>query len=414
MIVKYSRAPIYVVIFCMFLSLLYLLNYGNREVLRLVNYLFMASILLFFINASLFKLTFKMIVFLGVFFFIQILILPYADNKIILNQFGFLLAFAPLSTVINRSNKALNNKLFEIIWKLLLLSIIVIIAAYLWNIARLEISYNHVYLDIYNTIGVHKQYLGVIVAWFSAAAFVKLKGRTRALVLIIILSLFFGVRSLIVGYVAFILYIFLAKNIILRVSIYLSILCSVFLIILYKPSIFNFLLFDIRGIMLDASLNIAHSNLFGIGVGGVDEYLTSKYTLNPQMYLDVIGMDRNYSKIDKNFNLVESDFMQLLIIIGPILTGIYYIVVLEFVRSQFLIKWNTISDLKKYACISFMWFIFAGFFEDYMGNIFWWVSLILLIGTVNEDKKSIKNTARRFKKYSRVIFFEKTHAGVSH
>ena len=149
--------------------------------------------------------------------------------------------------------------------------------------------------------------------------------------------------------------------------------------------------------MLDASLHIAHSNPFGIGIGGVDEYLAREFTLNPQIYLDATGTNKAYSNLDRDFNLVESDFMTLLITIGPILTGIYYIVVLEFIRSRFLIKWHTISDLKKYACISFTWFIFAGLFNDYMGSLFWWFSLILLIGTINEDKKSIKNTERHFK-----------------
>ena len=392
MIIKQHQLPIYVVLFCMFLSLLYLFNYGNREVLRFINYLFMAPILLFFINASLFKLAFKITIFLGVFYFIQISILPYADNKIILNQIGFLLVFGPLATLIHRSslnskNKDQNNELFEIIWKMLLLSIVVIIATYLWHIPSLKISYNHVYFDINNTIGVHKQYLGVIVAWFSAAAFIQLKGIFRVFVLMIIFGLFFGIRSFIFGYLFFALYVILAKNYALRLSIYFSILCSILLVILYKPTIFDFLLFDIRGIMLDASLNIAHSNIFGIGVGGVDEYLLSEYTLNPQMYLDVIGEGRNYSNIDKNFNLVESDFMQLLIVIGPILTGVYYIAVLEFVRTRFLTKWGILSNFQKYACIAFLWFIFAGFFEDYMGNIFWWTSVIFLIGSLNEDRK---------------------------
>ena len=396
MTIKQHQLPIYVVLFCMFLSLLYLFNYGNREILRFINYLFMTSILLFFINAGLYKLAFKIVVFVCAFYFIQILTLPYADNKIILNQIGFLLVFGPLSTAIYRSNlnsgnKNLNNELFEIIWKMLLLSMIVIMAIYLWNIPRIGISYNHVYSDIYNAIGVHKQYLGVIVALFSAAAIVQLKGIFRVFVLAIIFGLFFGIRSFIFGYLFFALYVILAKNYALRLSIYFSILCSMLLVILYKPIIFDFLLFDIRGIMLDASLNIAHYNIFGIGVGGVDEYLSSEYIINPKMYSDVNGVSENYSNIDQNFNLVESDFMQLLIVIGPIFTGVYYIAVLEFVRTRFLMKWSMLSNFKKYACIVFLWFVFAGLFGDYMGNIFWWTSVIFLIGSLNEDGKRFRS-----------------------
>ena len=376
----------YVVIFCMFISALYLFNYGNREVLRLSNYLFMVPILLLLFDGYVFKLAFKIAVILILFYFIQVLTLPYADIKIILNQIGFLLAFLFLSTAVSRSNSDLNNKSFEIIWKVLRFLMIVIFIAYFLNFTKLESSYNHVYSGINSAIGVHKQYLGVILAWFCAAAFVKLEGKTRALVLITIFFLFMGVRAFIVGYFGFILYIYLMRSFTLRNSIYFSIFCGVCLLVMYKPVVFDILLFDIRGIMLDASLNIAHSNLLGVGVGGVDEYLGSEYTLNPKLYLDVIGADTNYSKIDKDYNLVESDFMQLLIIIGPVLTGLYYIVVSEFIRRQFLVKWHTISDFKKYACISFSWFIFAGFFEDYMGNVFWWVSLVFLIGSVNEDE----------------------------
>ncbi len=389
--------PLYVVIISMLLLLGYLFSYGNRDVLRFLNYLFFASVVYFFFKSTINKLAFQIFGFTVCIFFIQMLTLPYADYKQILNQTGFLLAFVSLTTVVSKSNKFLNDELFEIIWRMLLFSMAVIMIAYLLNIASLKISYNHIFSDINSSIGVHKQYLGVIVALFTAAVFVQLDGKVRVFSIMLIVYLFFGIRSFVFGYIVFIVYALLSRSAVLRVSVYLIGLCGALAIILYKPVVFDFLLFDIRGIMLDAWLKIAHNNPFGIGIGGVDEYLTYEFTLNPKAYSLAMALDENYSMIDKDFNLLESDFMQLLVTVGPVLTWTYYVVSLEFIRKRFLLRWHTSSKLKRYAFISFSWFIFAGLFEDYMQNLFWWVGLIFLVGTADEDKNLIKkNTGEEY------------------
>lgn len=241
-------------------------------------------------------------------------------------------------------------------------------------------SLNHQYAKIYELTSMPKQMLGVLAGWFLCyvlAYEIKRRKIWTAIVYFSILGFMIlsllGIRSFILGFIGILIFFALSRKA-LNFMVITAIIFFVPLVYFTDFEVPTAFLFDIRGVMLDASLNIARSSPIGIGIGGYDEYLTNIYRLNTGDYSST-GLEYRYIKSAVDVNVLESDLLVWMVSFGAAITVLIYYLWIKWLG--FLKYSNKITSFNRFVYFINVYYLFSGFTQDHFLTFHWWVLILL-------------------------------------
>ncbi len=358
---------------------------GSFELSSVTNFLFLAFSLFLFllvagknINARLLAIYLAASVFLIIH---SLYLADYAVHKHLLNQLGFLFAATASALFLQRSARRCRmdlalNHIVRVSF-LLFLPLFFSAAA---GIGQIVNSLNHWYAFIHETIWVEKQQLGVFLAWMLIASLVV--GNKRKVNHVILLSMLFllgvGIRSFVAGFVLLAIFLFVGKYKVIRL-LYIVAPFSLAILVFWKQlTVPLMLLFDIRGLMLQATLDIAHQYPIGIGIGGYAAYLPEHYQFTSGDYREVSDVYRYLSR-DFALNVLESDLMVMVFTFGVFVSATYYAASLTLL--DYLLRKNKfiLDGFEKAVALLFGWYLFAGITQDYIFKLHWWVMVSFVL-----------------------------------
>lgn len=319
----------------------------------------------------------------------------YFDFKNALNQLGFILVGLFISTneVLINNSQRLKSRL-RIFFQVIL---IIIIYGYLiaWkDIINLDV--NTFFRKVYESTGLFKQEFGQLIAVSILTIYLhisSLKSKINkwgyVIVVICIIPLIIGARSILFGFLALLLiqnaHRFKLKQAMLAFLIFIFHLILPFII--KKSSALEFFYqIDPRWGMQYIAVTESENHPLGIGFFGWNEYVNSnkRDLLNYTKYLpDWLG----YTKNEYIPTTLESSLFQLIVEIGFFPTILIYIT--SYSLYQKLTK-KSLNPFEKVITYSFLVITFSSFYEDNIFQPIWHLvfCLTLLIYSVHEKKSS--------------------------
>lgn len=323
----------------------------------------------------------------AVFFVIHSLyMVDYTVHKHLFNQLGFLSAAAVSALFLQYAAKSCRMDLaLKYIVLVSFPLFFVLLFGAIAGIGQIAYSLNHWYVFIHSMIWVEKQQIGVFLAWMLIAMSVSVANKKNINYIIFLSLLLFlgiGIRSFIVGFILLLVFVFVSKYKFVRVFYVVAPFLLAFVVFSQQITIPLILFFDIRGLMLQATLDVAYQYPFGVGVGGYTEYLPEHYQFNAADYR---GVSDTYRYLSRDFvlNVLESDLMVMMFTFGVFVTAIYYVASL-IILDYFLRKKAFLLDrFEKAMALLFGWYLFAGMTQDYIFKLHWWVmvSFVLFVLT---------------------------------
>jgi len=358
---------------------------GSFELSSVSNVLFLAfSLFLFLLVAGKNINSRSLVIYLaGSVFFIfhSLYLVDYAVHKHLLNQLGFLFAATASALFLQRSARQCRMDLaLNHIVRVSFLLFLPLLFSAVAGIGQIANSLNHWYAFIHETIWVEKQQLGVFLAWMLIASLVV--GNKRKVNHVILFStlllLGVGIRSFVAGFLLLSIFMFLSKYKFIR-AFYIVAPFSLALLVFWKQfTVPLILLFDIRGLMLQATLDVAHQYPVGIGIGGYAEYLLEHYQFTSGDYREVSDVYRYLSR-DFALNVLESDLMVMVFTFGAFVSAAYYAVSLTLLDYLLRKKKFILDGFEKTVALLFGWYLFAGITQDYIFKLHWWVMVSFVL-----------------------------------
>lgn len=301
----------------------------------------------------------------------------YFDFKNYLNQIGFILISL---AIIRLPNNKYSDKIIIILRNYFWLFISAIIFGYsLWYSSILNLDINTYYLKLSQLIGLEKQLVGQLIVFPSIIVALKFKKIKKFTLYLFLIPLIFGARSVLFGFLCFLIILFLKNNFRLKpiYTFYGIYAFHIILVYIIEKYTFLHILYEIdpRWGMQLISKNISSMNFLGIGFAGWNEYLEAHYS-DLMIYQEYLPSWLNYIKNNIIPTTLESSLFQLNVEIGILPTFlIYYICLKEAFHGYF----NSRNEIHKIVAISYIVLTFATFYQDSLFTTIWYIYTSILI-----------------------------------
>mgnify|MGYP000447429431 CR=1 FL=1 len=309
-------------------------------------------------------------------------IADYVDIKYAVNQVGFMLSSSSIILLYSylpdeqkESNfiwfkSAVNILMFIIIGVLVFLGLKEFILAY---------DYNGLYHRLLGTLYIHKIGLGLIFAWYISFMLAGKKNLAPIILLLLVLVVGFGIRSLMLALVLFLLFHFIQKSFYGRKFIYFMLIVFFIYITFFSVNIGDLAHFDIRGLSLQLALDIARDFPLGIGLGGFDEFvILEPGSFTKSNYLQFISPNTLFYKSEYLLTELPSEILILTVTFGTLITCLYYLMIMRMIFFVYAIRFLLLNHERVILNV-FIIYTFMGVTRHPIFTLSWWIVINMFV-----------------------------------
>lgn len=322
-----------------------------------------------------------------------VLIADYSDLKFAINQVAFLLSSSAIILLYSFSSDEQKELNFTWLKYAINISTVTIIGVLFFTGLKNDIliyDYNNAYSKLLDILYLHKGGLSYIFAWYLSFMFAKKISVTSIILLSLILVVGFGMRSLMLALVLFLIFHFIQKSYFGRKFIYLTVVVYFFIATFITIDTVDISHFDIRGLSLQLTLDMAKVFPFGIGLGGFDEFvILEPKDFTKSNYIDYINPETAFYNNKHMLTELPSDILLLTATFGTFLTSLYYLMIMRMVFFVYAIRLLLLNHERVILNV-FIIYTFMGVGRHPIFTLSWWLVISMFVFVYIKYRNKIK------------------------